>query len=76
MPGSGKDKSVRLSTFVDAGAVFDTGLLGSDNMRYSTGVAVTWVSPVGPLKFSMGVPVNKQAGDRLQQFQFTMGSLF
>jgi outer membrane protein insertion porin family len=76
MPGMNKDRSVRLSAFVDMGAVFGLGLTGSDSLRYSTGVAVTWVSPVGPLKVSLGVPLNKQPGDNLQLFQFTLGSLF
>ncbi|BBJ22740.1 outer membrane protein assembly factor BamA [Candidatus Nitrotoga sp. AM1P] len=76
MPGMNKERSVRLSAFIDAGAVFGLGLTGSDSLRYSTGIAVTWVSPVGPLKVSIGVPLNKQFGDKLQQFQFTLGSLF
>ena len=76
MPGMNKDRSVRLSVFVDAGAVFGLGMTGSDSLRYSTGVAVTWVSPVGPLKISVGVPLNKQPSDNLQIFQFTLGSLF
>ncbi|CAH1904779.1 Outer membrane protein assembly factor BamA [Candidatus Nitrotoga sp. HW29] len=76
MPGMNKERSVRLSAFVDAGAVFGLGMTGSDSLRYSTGLAVTWVSPMGPLKISIGVPLNKQAGDKLQPFQFTLGSLF
>jgi outer membrane protein insertion porin family len=76
MPGMAKDRSVRLSAFVDAGAVFGLGLTASDSLRYSTGVAVTWVSPVGPLKISVGVPLNKQPTDKVQIFQFTLGSLF
>jgi outer membrane protein insertion porin family len=76
MPGMNKDRSVRFSTFVDAGAVFGLGLTASDSLRYSTGVAVTWVSPVGPLKISVGVPLNKQPNDKVQMFQFTLGSLF
>lgn len=75
MPGM-KDRSVRLSAFLDAGAVFGLGMTGSDSLRYSTGLAVTWVSPVGPLKISVGVPLNKQPSDKLQIFQFTLGSLF
>ena len=76
MPGI-KDKSVRLSTFMDGGAVYGPGdLPGSAGLRYSAGVAVTWLSPMGPLKFSYGVPLNKQAVDKLQAFQFTLGSIF
>lgn len=76
MPGMSKDRSVRLSVFVDAGAVFGLGMTGADSLRYSTGVAVTWVSPVGPLKISVAAPLNQQPSDRLQMFQFTLGSLF
>ena len=76
-PGTGNEKSVRLSGFIDAGAIYGPGdLPGSAGMRYSTGVAVTWISPVGPLKFSYAVPINKQAVDKLQRFQFTLGSVF
>lgn len=75
LPGS-KDRSVRLSTFVDAGSVFGQGTSASDSFRYSTGVAITWISPVGPLKISMAKPLNKQSGDKVQQFQFTFGSSF
>jgi outer membrane protein insertion porin family len=76
-PGTGNEKSVRLSGFVDGGAIYGPGdLPGSAGMRYSTGVAVTWISPVGPLKFSYAVPINKQPVDILQRFQFTLGTVF
>jgi outer membrane protein insertion porin family len=76
-PGMEKNKSVRLSGFVDAGAVYGPGdLPGSAGIRYSTGAAVIWISPMGPLKFSYAVPLNKQPEDRLQKFQFNLGSMF
>jgi len=76
-PGTGNDKSVRLSAFIDSGGVFGPGDAPcSCGMRYSTGVALTWVSPVGPLKFSYGMPINKQPVDKLQRFQFTLGTVF
>ncbi len=78
MPVPGiKEKSVRLSGFVDAGAVYGSGdLPGSAGLRYSAGAAFTWIAPVGPIKFSYAVPLNKQAVDKLQKFQFTLGSMF
>ena len=78
MPVPGvKEKSVRLSGFVDAGAVYGSGdLPGSAGMRYSAGAAFTWISPVGPIKFSYAVPLNKQPVDKLQKFQFNLGSMF
>jgi outer membrane protein insertion porin family len=76
-PGMGKEKSVRLSGFVDAGAVYGPGdLPGSAGLRYSAGAAFTWISPVGPLKFSYAWPLNKQSVDKVQRFQFTLGSIF
>ncbi|HYR05900.1 MAG TPA: outer membrane protein assembly factor BamA [Gallionella sp.] len=72
-----KEKSVRMSGFIDAGAVYGPGdLPGSAGLRYSTGVAFTWISPMGPIKFSYAVPLNKQPMDKLQKFQFNLGSMF
>ncbi|MBI2285957.1 MAG: outer membrane protein assembly factor BamA [Nitrosomonadales bacterium] len=78
MPVPGiKEKSVRLSGFIDAGAVYGSGdLPGSAGMRYSAGAAFTWLSPVGPIKFSYAIPLNKQPMDKLQKFQFNLGSMF
>jgi outer membrane protein insertion porin family len=76
-PGMGKEKSVRLSGFVDGGAIYGPGdLPGSAGMRYSVGAALTWISPVGPLKFSYAVPIQRQPQDKVQKFQFTLGSVF
>jgi len=78
MPGYGKEKSVRLSAFVDGGIIYGvpTEIPGTDGPRYSTGLALTWISPVGPLKMSYAWPLAEQMNDRLQRFQFTLGQLF
>ena len=44
--------------------------------RFSTGLALQWASPVGPLKFSFAFPVAKKEGDRIQRFQFQVGTVF
>lgn len=84
-PGLRNDKSVRLSAFMDAGAVFGPGgdprfgdqeKIDFGNLRYSTGVAVSWLSPIGPLKLSYGFPLNAKEGDKKQRFQFTFGAAF
>jgi len=75
-PGMGKEKSVRMSGFLDSGAVYGPGYVSGGGLRVSTGVAFTWISPVGPLKFSYALPLNKQPEDRIQRFQFTLGSMF
>ena len=72
-----KEKSVRLSGFFDTGAVYGPGdLPGSAGLRYSAGMSIAWISPMGPLKFSYAVPLNKKPEDRVQKFQFNMGSMF
>ena len=77
MPGSGTDRSLRVSSFLDAGQVWgeDQDLKLSD-LRYSTGLAFSWNSPVGPLKFSVGFPLNKKDDDKEQKFQFQLGTTF
>lgn len=82
-PGLKHDTSVRMSAFVDAGAAFGPGdatgqyaQMDLADLRYATGLAVSWNSPVGPLKFSLAKPLNAKSGDKEQRFQFTLGSVF
>ena len=72
-PGLEGDRSVRMSAFIDAGMVADT--YDFDQFRYSTGLAVLWVSPLGPLKVSVALPIRAQPFDRKQPFQFTFGGV-
>jgi len=76
MPGI-KDKSVRLSGFVDAGNVWGAlqDVSGSD-LRAAAGVAMSWDSPVGPLKFSYAYPFKTKEIDRIERFQFQLGRIF
>lgn len=82
-PGMKKDKSLRLSLFLDGGSVFGDGDIAGQyskisfkDMRYSTGLAVSWQSPMGPMKFSIAAPLNSKETDRLERFQFILGSTF
>ncbi|TCP12147.1 Beta-barrel assembly machine subunit BamA [Crenobacter luteus] len=78
-PGMKDNKSVRTSVFVDAGTLWDDKEAGSsagDALRYSAGVALTWLSPVGPMKFSFANPLKKEEGDKAQRFQFQLGTVF
>ena len=77
LPGSGVDRTVRLFTFFDYGNVFAEGQpYKFGDMRYSTGFGLSWLSPIGPLKISMGFPIKRKAQDQTQRFQFQIGTAF
>ncbi len=82
-PGMNNDRSVRLSTFLDIGAIAGPGdslgryeKLSTSDMRYSIGAAVTWYSPMGPIKLSIAKPLNAADDDKEQTFQFQLGNVF
>src|SRR4030095_13790782 len=76
MPGY-KEKNVRLALFADMGNVWGPDeKLSLGDLRYSVGLALSWDSPVGPLRFSLGVPLKKQEGDKIERFQFQLGKIF
>lgn len=69
--------SLRMMAFLDAGNVYDTSdKVDFGELRYSTGVGLTWLSPLGALTFSLARPLNERSGDRTQVFQFSLGALF
>ena len=69
--------ATRLSVFTDFGNVFENyDSFDIEEFRGSYGIAFVWLSPVGPLTFSLSNPYNEQAGDSEQRFQFTIGSIF
>ncbi len=77
VPGVKNDKSFRLSTFLDAGNVYGSSqAIDIATFRYSTGVAFSWYSPMGPIKFSYAVPFHTQPYDNIERIQFQMGNTF
>jgi outer membrane protein insertion porin family len=89
--------SARFSLFFDIGNVFsndDVEYVGRDGvtpvdyefsfdkLRYSTGVAVQWMAPLGVFRFSYAVPLNEFKGnaveypDETEGFQFSIGQAF
>jgi outer membrane protein insertion porin family len=77
MPGATAEQSLRLAAFVDAGQVYGQGeKVELGELRYSTGLALSWFSPFGPLRLSFALPIRKRSGDQLQRLQFTFGTGF
>jgi len=75
VPGTGTDKTLRFFGFLDGGNVYN-GTPAISDLRYSYGVGIAWISPLGPLKFSYGIPLNQTELDRVQNFQFQIGTVF
>lgn len=73
----GYDKTLRLGWFVDAGQVFATeDPVRFGELRKSTGLSMAWISPVGPLKFSIAQPLGTKSEDKIERFQFQLGTTF
>ncbi len=77
VPGMGNDKSLRFFVFFDIGNAWGADQsVNWDSLRASTGVGISWISPMGPLKLSYGTPVKSEGTDRIQPFQFQIGTRF
>ncbi|ARC92945.1 outer membrane protein assembly factor BamA [Vibrio coralliilyticus] len=82
---------IRTSLFVDAASVWDTEFAYNSayqgtqyyedysdptNYRASYGAALQWMSPMGPLVFSIAKPIKIYEGDDEEFFTFTIGRTF
>ncbi|MGM0521217.1 MAG: outer membrane protein assembly factor BamA, partial [Pseudomonadota bacterium] len=92
MPFIEDQSALQSSVFFDAGNTFLTScydVLENDanrqrcnsgvdlgDLRYSVGVGLSWLTPVGPLTFSVAEPVNDESDDDTQFFQFSLGQTF
>lgn len=76
LPGTGTDRTFRSFVFFDAGNVFPSGSFDFQNLRYSTGLGISWLSPFGPLKIGLGFPLRKRPEDQTQRIQFQIGTGF
>ncbi len=79
MPGIKDDRLVRLGLFYDIGSLWGgNGQLSGplDELRASYGAEIIWMSPLGPIKASYGLPMFHKQQDTLQAFQFIFGLSF
>ena len=72
-------ENIDISLFLDAANLWHVDYdnsLDSDKIRSSTGLAVNWYTPVGPLSFSYSIPLSDAATDRTESFRFQIGTSF
>jgi outer membrane protein insertion porin family len=77
VPLPGADRTLRGTAFIDGGWVWgDDQKVNLGDIRYSVGLGIAWISPIGPLKLSYAFPIKTEPFDRLQRFQFQIGTGF
>jgi len=81
LPGIFKDlETIDFSFFVDAGNVwgidYSDTINDNSKIRTSSGLAVDWLTPIGPLSFSFAKPITKADTDRTETFRFDIGTTF
>ncbi|MEY4303633.1 MAG: outer membrane protein assembly factor BamA precursor [Pseudomonadota bacterium] len=76
-PGAGNDRTLRLFAFTDVGRAFgENEKIKLGELRSSIGVGLSWISPMGPLRFSYALPMRRQVADKIQRLQFQIGTSF
>ena len=73
-------QNLDLSLFFDAanvwGVDYSDVLDDSDKIRSSTGIFTNWLSPIGPLSFTLSTHLSKKSTDQTQVFKFNLGTTF
>ncbi|MGH8354695.1 MAG: outer membrane protein assembly factor BamA [Pseudomonas sp.] len=84
MPFVKDQRSLRTAVFWDVGNVFDTNCgsrtncsgIDAGELASSVGVGLTWITAMGPLSFSLAMPIVKPDDADTQVFQFSLGQTF
>ena len=81
LPGIFKDlESIDFSFFIDSGNVwgvdYSDSISDNSKIRTSTGLAVDWLTPIGPLSFSFAKALTKADTDKTETFRFDIGTTF
>ena len=73
-------ENIDLKYFIDAGNVWGVDYSDTVNdantIRSSTGLAVNWFTPIGPMSFSFAQNLSKASTDKVESFQFNIGTSF
>ncbi len=73
-------ENIDFSYFIDLGNVwgvdYDSSIDDSNVIRSSTGIGLDWITPIGPLSFSLTQPMTKKSSDKTETFRFNLGTTF
>ena len=50
--------------------------LDTNEIRSSVGLGLDWLSPIGPMNFSVAQPITKAKSDKVETFRFNLGTSF
>ena len=67
------DLKVKGVVFFDAGQAFDSS---PDDLRYTTGLGVRWISPMGPIRVEWGYNLDRKPDEKASRFEFAFGTFF
>jgi outer membrane protein insertion porin family len=75
-----QNQNIDFLLFFDAanlwGVDYDSSLNETNKIRSSAGIAIDWITPVGPLNLSLSQPITKAKSDKTETFRFNLGTTF
>ena len=73
-------QNIDFSIFLDSanvwGVDYDSSINDSNKIRSSFGIALDWLTAIGPLNFSLSQPITKSSTDKEEVFRFNLGTTF
>jgi len=68
---------MRISLFTDGGLISEKqSSFDLNDFRVSSGLALSWLTPIGPIGVHYAIPFIKKEGDATSSFQFELGTSF
>jgi len=58
------------------GVDYDSTIDDTNEIRSSLGLGADWITPIGPLNFSLALPLTKSDSDQTETFRFNLGTTF
>ena len=73
-------ENLEFNYFIDVanvwGVDYDDSIDDSSMIRSSTGIGLNFLTPIGPLSFSLAQPITKKSSDKTETFRFNLGTTF